>query len=202
MGTTISAVSLMLVMAIGVSSVQNSGTTTGTSLGIMGHFEIMVVNPDGTTSYAQSDNFITGNTKDNTAALLLEGTAFPGGVPNCIKLGTGTAVDTADGLNAPLDTTATKCVADGGGASQACNADGTTQGAAAICTSVTEHTMAADCSPSCVISEASFGAGTSGGGNTLTDIFSYTALSATVTANTDALVTTTYKIATGGVIIP
>ncbi len=108
LGTTISAVSIMLVMAIGISSEQYTGSNAIASYGMNGHFEIMVVNPDGTTSYAQSDNFITGPAKDNTAALLLEGTAFPGGVPNCILLGTGTAVNTADGVNTALGDTGVK----------------------------------------------------------------------------------------------
>jgi len=203
LGTTISAVSVMLVMAIGISSEQKVADASST-LGLLGNFQIMVQNPDGTTSYMQTDNFIAGVAKDNVAALVILGTAFPGGAPDCIKLGTGTAVDTTDGLNAPLDTTATKCSGDATinapGPSQVCNTDGTTTGAAAICTIITEHTTAGDCSPSCVISEASFGAGTSGNQD-LSNLFSYTNFGTDVTANEGAVVTTTYRIAFGGPIV-
>lgn len=201
MGTTISAVSIMLVMAIGITSEQNTGVAA-TAFPMMGHFEIMVVNPDGTTSYAQGDNFITGAAKIDVATAVFEGSALAG-TYNCTRLGTGTPVVGVDGLNGPLATTGVKCTGDAAptGASMVCNGLGSTAGAAEQCVATTVHVMdAGDCNP-CTISEVEIFVGTTGSPGTVGAIFAYTALTGDVVANAGAEVTTTYKIATGGTVV-
>jgi len=199
MGTTISAVSLMLVMAIGITSEQNSGTA-GTALAMMGHFEIMVVNPDGTTSYTQSDNFISGAAKTDVATAVFEGAALAG-TYDCVILGTGTPIVTTDGVLTALGDTGVKCTDDvaPAGAEMVCNGLGNADGTAEQCVATTKHIMdATDCDP-CTITEAAIGVGVSGAADIVTP-FAFTALTASVVANAGAEVTTTYKIATGGIV--
>jgi len=197
LGTTISAVSLMLVMAIGISSV-NSGTTAGTALAIMGHFEIMVENPDGTTSYVQSDNFINGAAKTNVGTALFTGVTLL--QPNvCIILGTGAPTDASDGIVAEIATTGVECAgsASPGGGSVNCNSAGdSVLTTAEQCVVITKHITANDCAP-CDISEAALGVGVEDAA-ALVSTFAYTALTGTITANEGATVTTTYKVAIAG----
>ena len=158
MGTTISAVSLMLVMAIGIASVQNTGTTASTPFALMGHFEIMVENLDGTTSYVQTDNFINGLAKTNVGEALFEGVAL--NQPNdCTILGTGTPTNADDGITAGgiLATTGVACSDDVAPNNGSINCDGLGDSViltAENCVIVTVHTTdAADCNP-CDIDEA------------------------------------------------
>ena len=199
MGTTISAVSLMLVMAIGVSSVQNSGTTAGTSLGLMGHFEIMVQNPDGSASYVQADNFINGAAKNNVGTALFEGVALL--QPNdCIILGTGTATDASDGIATALTLTGVACsdAAIPNTGSIDCNDLGdSVLTTAQQCTVVTKHVTDTDCSP-CDITNAAIGTGVTDAA-ALVSTFAYTVLTGgPITANEGATVTTTYRVAIAG----
>jgi len=198
MGTTISAVSLMLVMAIGISSEQNNVSDASTTFGLLGHFEIMVENPDGTASYAQSDNFVTGAAKTDVAELVFLGNAIAGKY-DCTRLGSGTPVVGTDGVNAAFAVTGLACGDDASG-TEVCDGGGATSGTAEICTITTVHTMDSDCDPSCTITEVEIGVGTSGLNNVLSDRFAYTALDGNVIANNGAEVTTTYKVATGGTI--
>jgi len=203
MGTTISAVSVMLVMAVGMATVQNNVPTAGTALGLMGHFEIMVENPDGTVSYAQGDNVVVGAGKNALAGDQFDGTgATQSGPFICTELGTGTNDNTADDLNAVLTDTDEACDASVTGN---CGFGGTTAGAqlGAQCTIITEATIDDtggvdgndQCLTTCDLTEVRLQA--AGGGI----IFAHTALDSSVTANTQAIVTVTYKIAVGGAVV-
>ena len=105
LGTTITSVSLMLVMAVSLGTVQNNPTATS-ALGVMGHFEIIVQNPDGSAYYAQGDNVVTAAGK-NAAGDRLFDTA--GLVFNCIMLGNGTNSDAAATITAVLVNTGVDC---------------------------------------------------------------------------------------------
>jgi len=187
-------------MAIGFGSVQNSGTA-GTALGIAGHFEILVENPDGTTSYLQTDNFINGAAKTNVATAVFENVAL-NQPNNCIILGTGNPDDTSNGIVAALGTTGVKCTDDlvPAGAFMICNGLADSGTTAEQCVAVTKHvTDAADCNP-CTITEAAIGVGTSGNA-ALGSTFAYGDLNAAIIANAGATVTTVYIVATGGVVV-
>jgi len=203
MGTTISAVSVMLVMAVGMATVQNNVPTAGTALGLMGHFEIMVQNPDGTASYAQGDNVVVGPGKNALAGDQFDGTgATQSGPFICTQLGTGTNDNTADDINAVLTDTAEACDASVTGN---CAFGGTTAGAqlGAQCTIITVATIDGiagvdandQCLLTCLLTEVRLQEAGSG------TIFAQTALGTDVVANTQAEVTVTYKIAVGGAVV-
>lgn len=187
LGTTISAVSVMLVMAIGMVSEQEP--TASSTLGIMGHFEMTVTNPDGTVHYVQTDNAFTGAGKEGIANASFGDGALPGF--NCTRLGTGVNDQSLEDLKAVLATTGVACDGDltnncpGGDAAIA-----VTNGA--VCTITTEHTLDTDCSPSCVLTEASLNNAAG------TVIAAHTGLSTDVVANLNAKVALVYVAITGG----
>jgi len=200
MGTTISAVSIMLVMAIGISSEQKNEASGNAVLGLLGHFEIMVVNPDGSASYVQADNFVTGAAKTDIAELLFLGNAIAG-VYDCTLLGTNVAAltDASGNIGTALGTTGLACGSDDGAVPDVtCDGLGSTT-VGEICTITTEHTLGTDCDPSCVLTEVEIGTGTTGDA-TLGARFAYTELDADITANFGANATVTYKVSTGGTI--
>jgi len=203
MGTTISAVSVMLVMAVGMATVQNNVPTAGTALGLAGHFEIMVENPDGSASYAQGDNVVTGPGKNALAEDQFDGSgAGQDGPYICTELGIGTNDPTADDINSVLTDTAEACDPDANGN---CTFGGTTAGIqlGAQCSIVTEATIDGilgvdgndQCLLTCNLTEVRLQA--AGGGT----IFAHTGLDSDVVANTQATVTVTYKIAVGGAVV-
>jgi len=195
----------MLVMAVSIGSIQNNGPSTGTTLGFLGHFEIMVENPDGSASYAQGDNFVTGEAKNAVGNTVFEGAAHTG-VMDSIVLGNGTAVITEETINAILAITGVASDADNTGN---CDNAGSTDTAttAQVCTIVTTHVIpGGDCFLTCTISEVAVGfdangvAGTQLNNQGLDNTFAFSNLATNVIANNGATVTTTYKVATGGVV--
>jgi len=193
LGTTISAVSVMLVMAVSLSGAQTSVPTAAT-LGLVGHFEIMVTNPDGTVSYAQGDNTVTGPGKDdigNDGFTLLTRV----GPWICTALGTGTNVAAADDIAGELTNTNLAC-----DASPSCDDEGTFAATVAnVCTIVTTATLdngggTDECDPTCLLTEVKL----VNAGETST--FAQTALATDITANIGAAVEVTYKVAVGGTI--
>ena len=205
MGTTISAVSIMLVMAIGITSEQNNVSAGNVAaLGLQGHFEIKVVNPDGTTSYAQGDNFVNGGAKNDVASHIFTGDGLAG-VYDCTLLGTNpdATLAGADDILNKLGSTGVACGSDTGPVPDVtCNAAGTSgsPGAASICTITTEHTMdAADCDP-CVLTVVAIGTGVLDATD-LVAVFAFTDLDNDITANAGANATVTYIVATGGPVV-
>ncbi len=199
LGTTISAVSVMLVMAVGMATVQNN-VPANTALGLAGHFEIMVQNPDGTVSYAQGDNIVTGPGKQALANDQFDGTTpVQSGPFVCTQLGNGANDVTADDIAAALLDTAEACDPDATGN---CANVGTTAGTplGEQCTIVTVATIDGlggtdQCIPTCTLTEVRLQEAGSG------TIFAQTALDSDVVANTQATVTVTYKIAVGGPVV-
>ena len=169
----------------------------------MGHFEIMVENPDGTVSYAQGDNVVVGAGKNALAGDQFDGTgATQSGPFICTELGTGTNDPTADDIDAVLTDTDEACDADVTGN---CSFGGTTAGAqlGAQCSIVTVATIDDtggidgndQCLLTCTLTEVRLQEAGSG------TVFAHTALDSSVVANTQAEVTTTYKIAVGGPVV-
>jgi len=205
MGTTISAVSIMLVMAIGITTEQNNVSAGNVAaLGLMGHFEIKVVNPDGTISYAQGDNFVNGAAKTDVARAVFFGVAAEPllGTYDCTLLGTNIA-NTLPGANDILNklgTTGLACASDPGPVpGVTCDGLGASgaPGTAEKCTIVTEHTLGTDCDPSCVLTVVAIGTGAQGDAD-LGSVFAFTDLDGDITANLGANATVTYIVATGG----
>ena len=196
LGTTISAVSVMLVMAVSMASVQNNVPGSAT-LGLVGHFEIMVENPDGSVSYAQGDNTVTGPGKDAIGEDAFEVNAF--GPFICTTLGTGANVAAADDIAGALTNTGLACDAVVAGN---CDDAGTfALTVANVCTIETEATLddgvgGDECNPTCTLTEVKLVNAAE------TAVFAQTALSTDVVANTGAKVTVIYKVAVGGVIPP
>jgi len=195
LGTTITSVSLMLVMAVSLGAVQYNQPTAASTLGLMGHFEIIVENPDGTVSYAQGDNVVTGAGKNAAGDRLFEAN---GAIFECIILGNGTNSNTASTIDAALVNTGIDCTPVKLGSD-----DGTNDPTVAQVTSLTAtHTISAvDCPLSCILTEVALGDSTmtaalQPGGLT----FAHTALDANVVASNGATVTTIYLVATGGAI--
>ena len=187
LGTTISAVSVMLVMAIGMVTQQEP--TASSTLGIAGHFEMIVTNPDGTVSYVQTDNAFTGDGKEAIGGGSFGDSGAPG--LTCTRLGTGVNDQTAEDLDAVLGTTGVACDADltnncPGGDATITVTDG------AVCTVTTEHTLSTDCSPACLLTEASLN---NAAGSI---IAAHTGLSTDVVANEGADVALVYVAITGG----
>ena len=195
LGTTITSVSLMLVMAVSLGAVQYNQPSAASTLGLMGHFEIIVENPDGTVSYAQGYNVVTGDGKNAAGDRLFEATGL---IFECIILGNGTNSNTASTINAALVNTGIDCATVKLGSDA-----GTNDPTVAQVTSITAtHVIAAaDCPTTCTLTEVALGDSTmtaalQPGGLT----FAHTALDATVQANNGATVTTIYKVATGGAV--
>ena len=195
LGTTITVVSLMLVMAVSLGAVQNNGPSASTTLGLMGHFEIMVENPDGTVYYAQTDNTVTAAGK-NKAGDDLFGVDARTGPFLCTQLGTGANNVASATITTALTDTKVACDALPVGSDAGANGPA---GAAQVHTITTAAVIDDDvgvdqCVPSCLLTEVVLG------NAAIANVFSHTALSTSVVVNTGATVTTVYKVATGGVI--
>lgn len=116
LGTSIGAVTMIFVMAAGIDF-SNDANVTVQSFPIMGHVEVLAVNPDGSTTYVQSDNEIVGVGKDRAAIELFSTQTGPF---ICVGAGTsGTVVETLSGLSTPLATTLVVCDGTGGAQTQA-----------------------------------------------------------------------------------
>jgi len=187
-GTTIASVSLMLVMAVSLGAVQINEPEANTSLVVMGHWTVMAVNPDGTTSYSQSDNVVTAAGK-NLAGDRLFDAASGQGVFNCIQLGNGTNDNTEATINAALTDTAALCDGTGVGADAAQNGVGDPQ---VTTLEVTITITGTDCPFTCTLTEAALGDSVA-----MTNVFAHTALDSSVVVNDGADVTVTYIVSTG-----
>jgi len=199
LGTTITSVSLMLVMAVSLGAVQYNQPSAASTLGLMGHFEIIVENPDGTVSYAQGDNVVTGAGKDAAGDRLFDSTSTQP-VFNCIILGNGTNSAAAVTINAALVNTGIDC-----GTTVGSDAGTNDPGGDAQVNSITSvHTISAlDCPTTCTLTEVALGDSTLTAALTPTGLtFAHTGLDADVQANNGADVTTIYKVATGGTVPP
>lgn len=114
LGTSISAVAMMFVMVSGFDLSSNETVVSLSGFPINGHVTMLVVNPDGSTSYAQSDNVIQGAGKDLAASALYD----PNGGSRadafvCIGLGESGAVDdSTQALTDAFDFTNVVCSGD------------------------------------------------------------------------------------------
>ena len=90
LGTTIGALAMIFVMAVGVDSFKTNTTVSDTEFQIMGHVTVMAVHPDGSVSYAQGDNSIQQLGRDAALLQLFDrGTSATTGVFDCIRIGDG-----------------------------------------------------------------------------------------------------------------
>jgi len=112
LGTSITAVALMLALVSGMGLSTSEMSVSETDYKLLGHATVMAVNPDGITSYSQSDNIILTIGRD-AAALRLFGTAPAGTAPFvCIQLGDGAGpvvADTDAGNDSALTNTFVEC---------------------------------------------------------------------------------------------
>jgi len=200
LGTTISAVSLMLVMAVSMGAVQNN-VPVSTTLGLVGHFEIFVDNPDGSAYYAQTDNTVTKAGKEKGGDDLFTVNARTGPFL-CTQLGTGANNVASASITTPLTDTDEVCDAGPTSANAAANG---AAGAAQVNTITTIATIDGiggvdgndQCLTTCNLTEVVLHAGPA---QNTGAIFAHAALSDAVVANTQASVTVVYKVATGGTI--
>jgi len=113
LGTSISAVTMMLVMAAGFATNTNEIFTTELILPLNGHVTLMAINPDGSVSYSQGDNVIFGSGKDLAASALYDSNAGSrADAFVCIGLGEevfANVDETDKGLTVPLGTTLVQC---------------------------------------------------------------------------------------------
>jgi len=96
LGTSIGSVALiLLVSGMGFSTSDTSVSEQGYQ--ILGHVELLAINPDGTMSYSQGDNAVQDGGKDVAAATLFDA-GGAGLTFSCIQLGdsNAVAVGTAD----------------------------------------------------------------------------------------------------------
>jgi len=100
-------------MAAGFATNTTELFTTELILPLNGHVTVMAVNPDGTVSYAQGDNFIFGSGKDLAASALYDPNAGSRAAAFvCIGLGEqafATVDDTDKALTSALGTTNVEC---------------------------------------------------------------------------------------------
>ena len=117
LGTSISAVAMMFVMASGVDIFANDTSASETSFPIIGHVTVLAVNPDGSTSYIQTDNALLGGGKTLAAIQLFDGGTGGAALAeafNCIALGNDGTVDvTTAVLTNPLTNTPAACDTNG-----------------------------------------------------------------------------------------
>jgi len=189
LGTTISAVSVMLVMAVGMASIQTN--TPAETLGLVGHFAVVVNNPDGSAYYSQGDNTVVGAGKLAVGDDLFDGSdANEQGQFVCTRLGIGNPnVAAAEDIATLLTNTNEACDVS---ASGNCNNAGT-NAVSEVCTIETQATIddgggGNQCTPACELTEVRLQVT----GNGL--IFSQTGLSTNVFASTTATVDVTYTI--------
>jgi len=110
LGTSIGALAMIFVMAVGVDAFKT--TTTMESPMLLGHATIMAVNPDGSVSYAQSDNLIMdAGSLVGVGQLFNPANVATNAVFNCMELGTGgIAADAeAGGPSTPLGALGQEC---------------------------------------------------------------------------------------------
>ena len=90
LGTTMGALAMMFVMAVGVDAFDTTTTTAVQPGVLMGHATVMAVHPDGSMSYSQGDNAIIAGGLVPAITQLMDGTvAVAGNVFNCVRIGTG-----------------------------------------------------------------------------------------------------------------
>lgn len=113
LGTSISAVTMMLVMAAGFATNTNEISTSELILPLNGHVTVMAINPDGIISYAQGDNFIFGSGKDLAASALYDPNAGSRAAAFvCVGLGEeafATVTESDKALTSALGTTNVVC---------------------------------------------------------------------------------------------
>ena len=157
LGTSISAIAIMFVMASGVGIFANDTSVSETSFLVNGHVTVLAIHPDGSTSYSQSDNLILGSGK-TLASDQLFGLAATGPF-RCIGLGSSNAVDESlAGLSTEMIVSQVVCDGDGVDQTQA----GVTNGDSEIVDVVVGFTIAAVDAGS--ITEVTLSSG--GGGST------------------------------------
>jgi len=117
LGTTISAVTIMFVMASGVNIFANDTSASEKGFAINGHVTVLAVHPDGSTSYSQTDNVILGSGKTLAATQLFDASAGGASLAeafNCVALGKDATVDTTtSALTDPMIATVPQCDTDG-----------------------------------------------------------------------------------------
>ena len=86
LGTTLSALAMIFVMAVGVDAFDTKTTTASQPLSLYGHVTVWALHPDGSSSYAQGDNTIT--TSEDGIRQLVDA-SFTSDPFNCIDIGTG-----------------------------------------------------------------------------------------------------------------
>jgi len=121
LGTSVGALAMIFVMAAGVDVLNTETGIAAQSGKLNGHVTLMAVHPDGSVSYAQSDNIIIDAGKVAASIQLFDIAniiAADAGVFECIVMGEGTeAADGADTIGLALDTTGQACASTAGGAS-------------------------------------------------------------------------------------
>jgi len=194
LGTSIGAVTMMLFMASGIISTNDSIATTQT-FPMFGHVEVLAVHPDGSSSYSQGDNLILGEGKDRAGAFLYDPAGAPGPFV-CIGMGdAGTVVESDDGLTAAL-ATFVKC-----DTTTNASAGGVDGGAGAGSVAVVEVVMPAidadDLTNGAgLVTEVALGSG-GGASVAITGVLSHIDLAVNVPVVLNTIVTITYTMTTG-----
>ena len=115
LGTSLSALAMIFVMAVGVDAFDTKTTTGSQPLSLYGHVTVWAIHPDGSSSYAQGDNAIT-TSEDGIRQIVDD--SFTSDPFNCIDIGIGAG--NAGGINTPvLDGTTAQCDQISNGANEA-----------------------------------------------------------------------------------
>jgi len=108
LGTSIGALAMIFVMAVGVDAFNTESTIAVQSGTLNGHATVMAIHPDGSISYVQTDNIIVDAGVDVAIDNLFDATAAAAATPfDCIEMGSGagtstTALDAALGAAGPI----------------------------------------------------------------------------------------------------
>lgn len=192
LGTTISAVSVMLVFAVSFAAIQTNSPTANSALGVMGHLTVTVTNPDGSMHYAQGDNTLVGAAK-KTAAQTLFDASVAATTFTCMQLGNGTFSAASDGNTTPLLNSLVGC----DGTADTSSRAGLTDGAGYNLQLETDIiTVGEDCSLTCLITEAALGE-TGSVDSTLNNPLSHVDI-VDITVSNGASVNLKYNMTTGG----
>jgi len=190
-GTSIAAVAMMLALVSGMEISTSDVSVSETQYKLLGHATLVAVNPDGTTSYSQSDNIILIGGRD-AAALRLFGTGSTTAPFVCIELGDGPTPGVEDidtGNDVPLTNSNVECDAFSGEATAATTGNNPNEFTIDATITIANGDGPTD------ITEVALGNGT-GGSPGLTGALSHFALATAIPVVDGTVVTVTYTMST------
>ena len=116
LGTSIGALAMIFVMAVGFDTFDTKTGIAVQGTVLNGHITAIAIHPDGSMSYSQGDNAIVAAGLDNAATQLFDpAVSVAGNVFDCISIGTGTLIGNGADIHIPMVNVLTAAQSCGGG---------------------------------------------------------------------------------------